>query len=204
MEFTPPSAFGTTSKLKFNLEPERWSFHRNTLFTVWRSAKELAQAKELSSHKRSSSSLVELLKSWSMCLAWIDTGRSSEKKSYQLYGCFKQGDASALNNMNSEQTLIGSKPAVKIDLSPNADGAIISLLPTDRRVAAEVERTIRNVFHKCVPHVSALETGPLPPPPQALYGPSTASAPARGNEHNASTQSSSSTQSKYSHLLGSH
>ena len=132
MEFTPPSAFGTTSKLKFNLEPERWSFHRNTLFTVWRSAKELAGAKELSSHKRSTSSLVELLKSWSMCLAWIDTGHSKDNKTFQLYGCFKQADASALNNLNTEQTLIGSKPVVKINLSPNADGAIISLLPTDR------------------------------------------------------------------------
>ena len=169
VEFSPPSVFGTTSKLKFSLEPDRWLFHRNTLFSVWRPAKELAQAKELTSSKRSSSSLVDILRSWSMCLAWLDLGRSPEKKAYQLFGCFKQGDASALNNMNSEQTLVGAKPAVKIDLSPNPDGAIISLVPSDRRVAAEVERTIRLVFQKCVPHVSALETGPLPPPLQTLH-----------------------------------
>ena len=66
-----------------------------------------------------------------MCLAWLDLGRSLEKKVYQLFGCFKQGDASALNNMNSEQTLLGAKPAVKIDLNPNPDGAIILLVPTD-------------------------------------------------------------------------
>ena len=139
-----------------------------------------------------------------MCLAWIDTGHSKDNKTFQLYGCFKQADASALNNLNTEQTLIGSKPVVKISLSPNADGAIISLIPTDRGAAAEAERTIRNVFNECAPHVSSLETGPLPPPPQALHRTSTSSAPARSNEHNASTQSTSSTQSKYSHVLSDH
>ena len=87
VEFQPPNVFGTTSKLKFNLEPDRWTFHRNTLFSLWRPAKELAQAKELTSSKRSSSSLVDILRSWSIYLAWLDLGRSPEKKVYQLFGC---------------------------------------------------------------------------------------------------------------------
>ena len=105
MDFEPPSAFGTTSKLKFNLEPERWSFHRNALFTAWRPVKELVGAKEITSHKRSTSSLVDLLKSWAMCLAWVNPG-DKDNKTFQLYGMFKQADASALNNLNTEQTLI--------------------------------------------------------------------------------------------------